>query len=404
MNILDILNIPFGYVIEFCYKFIPNYAITLLLFAVFVKILLFPLGIKQQKNMVKQASLRPKEMAIRARYAGRTDKVTQQKQQEDIMALYKTENYSPFSGCLPILVQFPILIALYNVIRNPLTYLCHMTTAQVTAVTSRIQELFGATVSQIDAIKYLRTGALDAFLPKDIDFTNMPDFSVFGGALNLGDTPSISNVGWLLIIPIVTFIAVFASMKLTRKLSYQPPTAPGTPDAANSMKIMDYTMPLFSVWITFTVPAIVGLYWIYQNLLGVLQQFVMVKLFPYPKFTEEEIKAVEREMNGKIKKDKPARSGGSDDPDHPRPRSLHHIDDDEYNRPAQPQPEKPAAQPAQISDSADRPVLKEDRPAGDRKAAETTKKKRSGGIFGKAAEAEAEKDEKPRSLHHIDDN
>lgn len=61
---------------------IPNYAIAILLFALIIKIIFFPLGIKQQKNMQKQASLRPKEMAIRKRYAGRTDKVTQQKMQQ----------------------------------------------------------------------------------------------------------------------------------------------------------------------------------------------------------------------------------------------------------------------------------------------------------------------------------
>lgn len=77
---------------------IPNYAIAILLFALIIKIIFFPLGIKQQKNMQKQASLRPKEMAIRKRYAGRTDKVTQQKMQQDIMELYQKENYSMFGG------------------------------------------------------------------------------------------------------------------------------------------------------------------------------------------------------------------------------------------------------------------------------------------------------------------
>ena len=70
-GIMDILNVPLGYIIKFCYMIIPNYALALLLFAIIVKALMFPLGIKQQKNQIKQAELRPKETAIRKRYADR---------------------------------------------------------------------------------------------------------------------------------------------------------------------------------------------------------------------------------------------------------------------------------------------------------------------------------------------
>lgn len=113
----------FGWVLDLCYKIVPNYLVAILLFALIIKIVMFPLGIKQQKNSQKQARLRPKELAIRKKYAGRNDKATQQKAQQEIMELYQKENYSMFGGCLPLLIQFPIIIALYNVIRNPLQYM-----------------------------------------------------------------------------------------------------------------------------------------------------------------------------------------------------------------------------------------------------------------------------------------
>ena len=87
-------------------------------------------------------------------------------------------------------------------------------------------------------------------------------------------------------------------------------------------------MPLMTVFFTFTIPAIVGIYWIYQNVIGVLHQFVMSKVIPIPELTEEDYRAAERVVNGKpVQKKKK----GPKDPDRPRPRSLHYIDDEEYN-------------------------------------------------------------------------
>ena len=95
MNIMDILNVPIGYIMEFCNLITSNisYALTLLLFTVITQIILFPLGIKQQKGQQKQARLRPKEMAIRKRYAGRTDKATQQKMQHFATAFLFSLSY-----------------------------------------------------------------------------------------------------------------------------------------------------------------------------------------------------------------------------------------------------------------------------------------------------------------------
>ena len=108
-SIWDIINIPLGWIIKISYSLTHNYAVALFLFALILQIILFPLGIKQQKNSVKQASLRPKEMAIRKKYAGRTDKPTQQKLNQEIMELYQRENFNPMGGCLPLLIQLPIL-------------------------------------------------------------------------------------------------------------------------------------------------------------------------------------------------------------------------------------------------------------------------------------------------------
>ena len=121
---IPLISPAFGWLFKLFYNLTQHqYLLTLLLFAIVVKLVLFPFGVKQQKNSLKQARVRPKEMAIRRKYAGRNDRATQQKMSEEIMRLYQEENVNPMGGCLPLLIQMPVLFALYDVIRNPLTYI-----------------------------------------------------------------------------------------------------------------------------------------------------------------------------------------------------------------------------------------------------------------------------------------
>jgi YidC/Oxa1 family membrane protein insertase len=114
-------------------------------------------------------------------------------------------------------------------------------------------------------------------------------------------------------------------MKLNRKFSYQP--AMQDPQMGCSNNMMDITMPLMSVYITFITPAAIGIYWIFKCIIGVLKQFVLHKLMPLPTFTEEDYKRAEKELKGKARstvyQEAPQNRGPA--------RSLHHIDDDEYD-------------------------------------------------------------------------
>lgn len=355
----------FGWIMNLCYKIVPNYFVAIFLLALIIKIILFPLGIKQQKNMQKQASLRPKEMAIRKRYAGRNDKATQQKMQQDIMELYQKENYSMFGGCLPLVIQFPIIIALYNVIRNPLTYLLRLGD-YVEPLSKMITEVFADAkiAAEIDMFQYLRAdfSKFSDILPADFTQDMLPSFSVGGFDFSL--TPSIA-LNWLIVIPIATYVISLLSMKLTRKFSYQAPQNTMNADSMTSMKLMDYTMPLLSVWITFSVPAIIGVYWIIQNILSTLQQFILSKIYKIPTFTEEDYKQAEKEMNGNLKKAKKN-----------KPKSLHNDDDDDV--------QEKSADVSESKKKTEAPVMKEDR-------------------TGKKTELKTGEKKKVRSLHHIDD-
>jgi YidC/Oxa1 family membrane protein insertase len=152
----------------------------------------------------------------------------------------------------------------------------------------------------------------------------------------------------LTLIPILTFVIAFFSMRLTRKMTYTPNM--DDPSSRASMKIMDFTMPLFSVWITFTVPALIGVYWIYQNVLSTLQQFILKQMYPIPKFTEEDFKAAEREMNGTVRKEKK------------KVRSLHRIDeedDEDADNPGESEKTLPA-KPSKAASLIGRAAVKDD--------------------------------------------
>ena len=364
-GLFDILLVPMGFIIRICYMVTHNYAAALLLFAIVMQLLLFPLGIKQQKNMNKQASLRPKELAIRKKYAGRTDSVTQKKVNEEIMALYQQENFNPASGCLPLLIQLPIIFALFAVVREPLKYITRLP-ANIISSLNRLFTGLGTTSAgyeQIGAVSYLKdqgasaVGGFGDHISQTV-VDAMPTFKIFGGAFDLSVPPSTKIWSIYLLVPILTFVFMYGSMKLTRKFTYQPQPAAGDTQSTASMKIMEFVSPAMCTYFAFIVPSAIGIYWIYRNILSFVQQVILSKIYPTPTFTDEELKAAEREYLGKTKKT----SKSERDPNAPRPRSLHRIDfddddDDTASAPSAPAPSEkkkdPLLAPAPLKDDDD---------------------------------------------------
>lgn len=332
---MDFLNRLFGYVISFCNKIVGNqYILALFVFAVLMELILLPFGIKQQKNSIRQAKLRPKEMAIRKKYAGRDDMPTKQKMQQEIQELYQKEGYNPMGGCLPMLIQFPIIILLYNVVMNPLKYICGLSSETIGQLVPIVNGLKGTTfdaaqvasrnvnmISPIREILQSNPAAFSGVSGFNLSVDDLPNLTIFGGAIDLGQTPNFESFNWLLLIPVLTFVVYFFSMKLTRKLSYQPVTDDKAMGCSN--KMMDVTMPLLSVFITFGVPAAIGVYWIFKSIIGVLKQWILKLTMPIPVFTEEDYKAAEKAMNVRAEKTPRTKSGKV-------VRSLHHIDDEDF--------------------------------------------------------------------------
>lgn len=332
-----------------------SYILTLLIFAIIFEILFLPFSIKQQKNSIKQAKLRPKEMAIRKKYAGRNDQATQQKVTQEIQELYQKENFNPLGGCMPLLIQLPIILVLYSVVIDPIKHVMGYSPEFSNFMYAYLNHI-GEPVNAANGSVELLSKIVDTPIEKFAEIGNFcsnpgevmaaideiktlaPNFNI--GPVNTGLIPEFtftSAKAWLLLIPVLTFLAYFFSMKINRKLMAQPTVNEADRQAACSNKMMDYTMPLMSVWMTFMVPGAVGIYWIFKSIIGVGKQAILAKTMPLPVFTEADYKAAEKEMLGKSpKKIQKSENAG-------KVRSLHHIDDEDYdekgNYIGQPMPE-----------------------------------------------------------------
>ena len=255
-----------------------------------------------------------------------------------------------------MILQLVVIFAIYQIVYGPLTYLCSMSAEAVSVLKEGIKLLqetetyTGNQIQMLHDISVLGIEKVMEVLPTLEGYTeeigtvigdvlrNPPNMTVFGGKLDLSATPTVA-INLLLLVPVLNLVTTWASTKITRKFSYQ---SPEQQQANSSMKIMEITMPLMIFWMAFNLPAALGVYWIFQNVLGVLQSFILAKMYPYPKFTEEELKEAVKSINQGQKKDKksaPASSGNADGG--AKKRSLHHIDDEDYTEvPAQPAKKK----------------------------------------------------------------
>ena len=337
-----------------------TYALSLLFYALIFKVVFIPFSIKQQKNQIKMAKLAPKIELIKAKYKGRTDRVTMQKQQTEIMELQQKEGYSPFSGCLPLLIQLPLIMLLYAVIQNPLSYIASYDMDTVSAIVQNdelseqdqineaIAKIYNEitpleegkdpvafkNIQQIQLINSIKSyisdgnGGTDAKKVQDIEkygleIESIPNFDLFG--VNLAETPSIKNFSILVLIPIIAAVGSWFTMWFTRKYNGNPTMQSQDAQAQASLKIMDLAMPLMTLFIAFNFSGMLGLYWIFQSLLGLGQTMIIAKVMPMPKYTEEELKEMRRQQKAAEKAQRAAIKS------QPKYKSLHYIDEDDYD-------------------------------------------------------------------------
>ncbi len=264
------LGIPLGWLLKMIYLLVDNYGIAIILFTLVTKFLLFPLTLKQQKTMAQTALIKPKLDALQKQYGDNREKFS-----EESMKLYKKYNVSPFSGCLPMLIQFPIIIALYYVIKEPLTYIWGQTAEAVAQLCAQ----YGIEVVK-NGIHEIELTAKLAAEGKEFAI----NYGLFG--LDLSKTPTLKQFDWIWLIPALSGLTTWLSGKLMNvgqtkkeeKTNKRPPR-PGEKDPQATTNTMMNIMPFMTVWFAFMLPAGVGLYWIASNVFQMAQQFVLNKYY-----------------------------------------------------------------------------------------------------------------------------
>lgn len=270
-----------GYIIRFLYDIVgQNYFITILLFTLFTKVLLFPLAWGQIKSMEKMNEMAAEQKKIQDKY--KNDK---EKQTEELMKLYKEKKVNPFSGCLTLLIQIPIILAMFYIVKQPLTYITQTPKEEIKVYTQEILQKEDVSDSEIKANELT--------IAKE---KNLIDMQAVPG-INLGDVPkdvfskeeNKKANPFSLIIPILTIVFSFLQNKLTQKYSKQ------TPEQEEMQKTTNIMMPLFSGFISYTMPLALGVYWLFGNILQIIQQLIINKIV---KKNKEKILALEK--GGKV--------------------------------------------------------------------------------------------------------
>lgn len=288
MNLIyKIFGWPLGFIMWAIYLVVPNYAIALFIFTLITRVFLFPLAIKQQKSTAKMTMIQPRIREIQEKY-----KDNREKQNEEMSKLYQQEGYNPMSGCLPLLIQFPILFGLIDVVYNPLNHILRLSTGVIETIKSVFSLGFSADqlkslgmteqlkmVSDVQSnqafyLPFLGAENVEKITSLNynflgIDLMMVPQWSMLTGIFSGGFNP-------VVLIPILSGLTSLAMAIISSRNAAQPA---GDQQSAGMMKGMTFIMPIMSFWIAFSVPAGVGLYWTYSNIFALLQSLYMNKKY-----------------------------------------------------------------------------------------------------------------------------
>lgn len=286
---------PFAWLMRELYTWTGNYGLSIILFALAVNLILTPFMAKSKKGMMRTSRLQPQIQELQRRHEGNPQKLNQEMQK-----LYKENGTSPMSGCLWSLVPFPILIALYSVIRQPLSRMMFVAQEVIEKLQSfLVEQGLYEIPAKADAYFEIKLTNLAHqnwdILPAELTEKLMNiDFSFLG--LNLGEQPKWNfffnsdtmsdSAKWLpalglFLIPFISAALSWVSMKVSNAANPQNDTA-----TQSSMQTMNIMMPLMSVWFCFIMPAAMGVYWIANSLFGMTRDYFLTKI--YKKQLDEE--------------------------------------------------------------------------------------------------------------------
>ena len=294
--------VPFAWLVRLFYNLTNSYGVALILFILVIKLIMLPFQMKSKKSMMRMSRVSGQMQELQKRYAK-----NQAKLQEEMQKLYEEEGVNPMSGCLWSLIPFPILIALYSIIRQPITHFMMLSKDVLQTVVQSaadagvnltnivmMDKATGAPAlkdglyqmaayGQINLVKAVQEMGLstpEGWFDMNYNFLGL-DLTATPWEYVKNFTFTWAVIG-VILIPILAGLSQFVFSKLTMKTQPQADAAGGA-----SMKSMMYMMPLMSVYIAFIMPAALGVYWIAQSVFSLIQEAILNKTFS-AKLSEEE--------------------------------------------------------------------------------------------------------------------
>lgn len=307
-----IIGYPLGWVIWLAYKICGSYALSLIIFTVFTKLILFPISVKTQKSSAAMSALTPKLEQLKKKYAN-----NQEKLQEATMELYAEENINPMSSCTPLLIQLPILYGIFDVVYRPITHVLRASKEAITMATEICQnipgygdqryfeqrpELYIMEAIKDPAVTEQFTSLPDGMYDKILDFNN----TLFG-FIDLGLTPTFHpENGWdassigLIAIPIICgIVQILSTFIMTRRQKKMNPAQSGQ---MASMNIMNYAFSFIFISIAFSYPAAIGFYWTISGILQLISTAVLNKIYT-PEYVAKLLEKDKKKKKAKKKVD-----------------------------------------------------------------------------------------------------
>lgn len=294
-TLFNIINKPLGWVLEIIAGLLGgNFAAAVFAFTLIINLALIPLSLKSQKSSVQQTRIKPKLDELKKRYGD--DK---QKYSEAMQKLYQEENVSMSGGCLPMILRLVLMMSIYYLIMQPLTYLMHVDSSVISAASEAIGNSARGTELQI--IEAVKNGTID--FPEIANQLGTISFNFFG--INLTQSPKFSfdifhEAQLIWVMPLLAFasqmLTSWLSMRMQKKLNPEAPSMAG----------MMLTMPLISLFIGFTLPGGVTFYWACSSLIGGFIQLAVQNFYgPHKMLSRERAKELSKQCDfeaGQIKK------------------------------------------------------------------------------------------------------
>lgn len=291
-----IFGIPLGYILYYCLMVIKNYGLSIILFTLLVKVVMFPVSIVAQKNSIKMVKMQPMIDDIKLRYANEPEALLKEQRK-----LYKKEKYSSAAGIVPLAIQIPIILGLINVIYNPLQHLIHLNKETIATLIEKAAEISGESMdavgAQLTTMELMQSnpsafaGIVDNGVMEQIQSV---DFYFLG--LNLSQIPSFSSI--LVIIPLIAGLSSLALSVLQNRHNVLQKE-----QGFLGRWGMATFLVVFSLYFAFVVPAGVGLYWTASNVFSIGVMYLCNFLYDPKKYIDYENRTIVPKLTAAEKKE-----------------------------------------------------------------------------------------------------